>query len=513
MKYSFIFCLLLSFTVFGQPKPKILVMLATDVVDATYGVSTFGKIQKIAQSFNQIKKSLGYDLIYKSWSRSQFESTVISNYLKDSLIKINENDILVFYYIGRGAYKTSADKNPSLEFRNRDEKIELQEIKNQLNTKKGRLKLVMADCYESFPKSRGAEESLDENRFSDSTAISLGISDYEKEDYEKQMRIFSKLSSEEKTYYINTKEALFYELSNAIRGTTDFGVREERIVMQLKRLSEYPKIGFPNVKKTLMSRYELLPSLNSKYIIETRRNFDCVIDSLYKLRNILSANAPLNLYLDSLINIPIYVEKDRGIEKVENFDDLIIRKLFFSTCGQISISQGVKSSSSAYNKMDYTSSFYKSLSILTDINEIQKIDNLKIDNLLIPTIRTSGFEINKNETKCPSAQPNEIFFLPKNIITTEEIENLFNDYISTKNQNLKTILKNRIIESFEKKAVIEVKKNRFSPNTMQKIEKSSLLDYLSEVVKSNVKKVELPMERVRRNENFSKLISVLIVEN
>ncbi len=488
-----------------------MVMLATDVVDATYGVSTFGKIQKIAQSFNQIKKSLGYDLEYKSWTRSQFEPSIVSSYLKDPLLKINENDILVFYYIGRGAYKTSADKNPSLEFRNKDKKIELQEIKNQLNTKRGRLKLVMADCYESFPKSRGAEDSLDVIKRNDSTAIWLGINDFEKEDYEKQMRAFSKLSFEEKAYYIWTKEVLFNELNKAIEDTTDFGVRDERITMQLKRLSEYPKIGFPNEKKALLSRYELLPSVNSKSIIEIHRNFDCVIDSLFKLRNILSENVPLNLYLDSLITIPIYVEKDRGIEKVENFNDLIIRKLFFSTCGQVSISQGVKTS--AYNKMDYTSSFYKNLSILTDINEIQKIDNLKIDNLLIPTIRTSGFEINKNETECPSAQPNEIFFLPKNIFTTEEIENLFNDYISTKNQNLKTILKNRIIESFEKKAVVEVKKNRFSPNTMPKIEKSSLLDYLSEVVKSNVKMVELPMERVRRNENFSKLISVLIVEN
>ncbi len=511
MKYIFVFSLLLNITVFAQPKPKILVMLATDVVDATYGVSTFGKIQKIAQSFNQIKKSLGYDLVYKSWTRSQFEPSIVSSYLKDSLLKINENDILVFYYIGRGVYSNPSDKNPSLEFRNKDKKIELQEFKNLLNTKKGRLKLLMADCYESFPKSRGAENSLDITKKDDSTAISLGINDFEKEDYEKQMRVFSKLSSEEKNYYLNTKEVLFNELYKIIKDSTDFGVRDERITMQLKRLSEYPKIGFPNEKKTLLNRYELLPSVNSKSILETRRNFDCVIDSLFKLRNVLSENDPLNLYLDSLITIPVYVEKDRGIEKVENFDDLIIRKLFFSTCGQISIAQGVKSSTS--DKLDYTASFYKSLSTLTDINEIQKIDNLKIDKLLEPNKRTSGFEINKNETKCPNAQPNQIFFLPKGILTSEEMEGLFNDYINTNDLNIKNILKNRIIEVFEKNAVIEVKKSNFSSTSIQKNVKISLIDYLSELAKSRVIKVELPMERVKRNQNFSKVVSVLIVEN
>lgn len=497
MKMKFFLLFFLSLKVYCQ-SPQLHIMIACDVKDTKYGVQTYGKIEKLNQSFAYISKSLNYPLKYKYWYEGDFSAHLVYNYLRDSLSKVGKNDILVFYYLGRGDSGNNSDKTPSkLLFRSPNKPLSVLDANNLLKNK-GRLAMVIADCYEPFSKSRSVfeGESTIEKKQISQIINPLELDSLEAINIEKNI---GKISESELNAYILTKDSLTNIYNSSINNEKKDVLFEEKMLFILKRLAQYPSRGFPDEKKSLRRKFELLPDLSLKYV--TNRDFSCVIDSLYNLKSLLEFSHPIHVYLDTLLKIPINDSDDRPAVTTEKFNEYVIRKMFFSNCGNTVSSNTISNASPGF---DYTDSFYKNLSTLSNSSDAKVINKLAINDLLKPQKVNPFFEIsNKN---CPAATEKEVYFLPKIIYSGKEIEEKFWTFFITKDLMLKKKQKEELLGIFEKNAKIAVKMGADRPIY------KALSDYLN--INGHIKptKISIPVQRIVRDKTFGKIKTLLVVE-
>ncbi len=488
-----IFCFLMCLQVFGQ-KPEIHLLIASDVKDAKYGVATFGKIEKLNQMFKQVGKSLNYSLKQKYWFEKNYDADIVKRYLKDSLGNIDRNDIVVFYYIGRGENGLN-QSSMQLQFRNPERKFNVSEI-DALLKNKGRLAMVVADCYEPFPKSRTA---FFENTNSAIKPEKEAINKDELDSLEAISRKthLSKISNDEFVSYQLAKDSLNKIIENIVFKNQLVGSFGEKVFMILKRLSEYPKVGFPENKKSLQRKFDILPDLSMKYI--SNRDFSPVVDSLYKKKALLDFSDPLQIYLDTLIRIPLYDTEERPTTTTERFNDFIVKKIFFSTCGNMMVSNRNNNISSTF---DYTNSFYRNLSDLMSLTDTKSINKLQIADLLKPTSIEPIMKI--SDKNCPMASEKELFYLPKVIFSGQEIESKFKVYQNTVDLLLKKKLKTEILDLFVENAKITIQEKN---GKISGLELDKYLDV------KGVSNLVIPIQRIERIQNFSKIKTILIVES
>ncbi|MCP9768491.1 hypothetical protein EGI22_11255 [Lacihabitans sp. LS3-19] len=473
-------------------------MIACDVKDTKYGVETYGKLEKLKQSFGLISKSINYPLKFKYWYEEDFTSELVNKYLRDSLSEIGRNDIVVFYYLGRGETESTSNKTPSkLLFRNPKQALNIQSV-NLFLKNKGRLAMVIADCYEPFSKSRSLfleDEPIESKQINE-------IVDTSELDSLQALKIkknLSKISESTFTNYIQSKDSLEGIYSRLVKNETNEAVLEQKILLLLKRLAHYPSLGFPEEKRSLQRKFDILPDLSLKYV--SNRDFSCVVDSLYKINALLDFTHPLQVYLDTLIKIPLDDSDERPAVTTERFNEYVIRKMFFSNCGNTVSTNNIGASSPGF---DYTDSFYKNLSILSNSSDTKSINKLEIDNLLKPQKVNPYFAIS-NKT-CPSATEKEVYYLPKIIYSGKDIEEKFNAFFMTKDLLAKKRYREEILQIFEKNAKIAIKtkgkKQIFQP----------LIEYLN--INSQIKpsKIDIPVQRIVRDKTFGKIKTLLVVE-
>jgi hypothetical protein len=489
-----LFFFLLGYPSFGQ-KQTFHLLIASDVKDVKYGVNTYSKIEKINQTFNLVTKSLNYSLKHKYWYEQSFTSSAVADYLKDSLRKIDKNDIVVFYYLGRG----QNDINKSLaelHFRDPQKKMSVQSVEDYLKNK-GRLTMLIVDCYEPFPKSRALFQEPD---IVQTLKQDLRTEDLDSLESIAVKRNLAKISESEWLTYSLVKDSLNYIFKNYVANNNDSEFEKEKVLMILKRLSMYPKDGFPDPKRSLKRKFDILPDLSVKYT--ANRDFSCVIDSLYKKNTLLRFDDPLHIYLDTLIKIPPYDIKGRPAIVAESFNEYVIRKVFFTNCGNFVVSNKLNNSS---QNIDYTSSFYKNLSELVNVNDTKSINKLEIKDLLLPSKLDPQIKIsNKN---CPEAPRSEIFYLPQRIYSVAEIESRFRDFYSTKDQLLKNKITLEILELFEKNAKITIKYKEGRQEVVL------LAEYLNSNKNNSFKNISIPFQRIKRNSNYTQITTLLIVES
>ena len=106
-------------------------------------------IEKITNKFQDISKYSGLSLISTVCSKNYFNKKELDKVLEN--LKPNPEDVVFFYYLGNGyRNKKQTNKYPKLFVgKNRDKKeevsIDLKTITNQLNQKKARLNIVIAE--------------------------------------------------------------------------------------------------------------------------------------------------------------------------------------------------------------------------------------------------------------------------------------------------------------------------------------------------------------------------------
>ncbi len=487
------FCFLISSSLFAQ-KPKIHLLIASDVKDAKYGVLTYGKIEKLNQMFNQVGKSLNYSLKQKYWFDQNYDADAVKRYLKDSLLKIGTNDILVFYYLGRGENGLNSSTT-DLQFRNPEKKMNVTVI-DALLKNKGRLAMVIADCYEPFPKLRTAFLG---NTNSETKPEKETIQTDELDSLEAfaRKRNLSKISENEYLNYQLTKDSLNKFMDNVVLKEQSVSFFGQKMLMILKLLSEYPIFGFPDNRKSLQRKFDILPDLSMKFI--ANRDFSSVIDSLYKKKTLLDFHDPLHIYLDTLIRIPLYDTEERPTTTTERFNDYIVRKVFFSNCGNTMVSNRKDNTSS---NDDYTNSFYKNLSDLMNLTDTKFINNLEISDLLKPPKAEPTIKI--SDKKCPMVSEQELFYLPKIIFSGKEIESKFKAHNNTIDLLLKKKLKDEILDLFVENAKITIQEKS---GKMLSLELAKYLDV------NKMSNLVIPVQRIERIQNFNKIKTILIVES
>lgn len=487
------FCFLICSQLFGQ-KPKIHLLIASDVKDAKYGVLTYGKIEKLNQMFNQVSKSLNYSLKQKYWFDENYNADAVTRYLEDSLQKIGANDILVFYYLGRGENGIN-NTITQLQFRNPKENLSVTAV-DALLKNKGRLAMVIADCYEPFPKSRTAFLANTSSEITPEKE-NIQVDELDSLDVLARKRNLSKISELEYLNYQQTKDSLNKIMDSIVLKEQTVGFLGQKMLMILRRLSEYPKVGFPEDRRSLQRKFDILPDLSLKYI--SNRDFSSVIDSLYKKKTLLDFHDPLHIYLDTLIRIPLYDNEERPTTTTERFNDYVVRKVFFSNCGNTMVSNRMDNTSPNF---DYTNSFYKNLSDLMNLTDTKSINKLQIDDLLKPAKVEPIMKM--SDKKCPMVSEKELFYLPKVIFSGREIESKFKAYNNTEDLLLKKKLKAEILDLFVENAKITIQEKN------AKVQSMELDKYLDT---SKMPNLVIPIQRIERSQNFSKIKTILVVES
>jgi hypothetical protein len=153
------------------------------------------------------------------------------------------------------------------------------------------------------------------------------------------------------------------------------------------------------------------------------------------------------------------------------------------------------------SNVDYTNSFYKNLSDLMNLTDTKSINKLDVADLLKPPKAEPIITISNK--KCPSVSEKELFYLPKVIFSGREIESKFKAYHTTVDLLLKKKLKDEILDLFVENAKITIQEKS---GKMKSLELSKYLDV------NDVSNLVIPIQRIERIQNFSKIKTILIVE-
>lgn len=128
--------------VFSQTTHLILV---SDYGDKDFGVISLADEELMTNLFKKNDR-IGYKLepIYVNKTQpAGFNSTALKSAI--TALKVNPNDIVVFYYSGLGAYQPKSNF-PFLKFDSKDSLLSLDLITTLIQKKGAKFSLVMADC-------------------------------------------------------------------------------------------------------------------------------------------------------------------------------------------------------------------------------------------------------------------------------------------------------------------------------------------------------------------------------
>ncbi len=513
MKCSLVL-LIFFFFHFHLQGQKLHLYLVSDVSDNQYGVTALAQESKVVAIFDVVKNVLGYELRTKWVNKDNFNSKDVLQLVEEIKRKSSTNDIIVFYYIGRGSYSPNIPTDfPLLEFRNPQKTLSIEEISTKLKNIPSRLVLIVADCNESIlisKKNQIAKSRGEVNPQNSGDTLKLE----ELYDDSPDSTLLKSLSPEELSYFKTTMDSL-RSLAVRLRGDQSNDALRKRVYLQLNRVSNYPKVGFPTPTRSLLFRFSLLPATTQAYT--DTRDFDCVVDSMYKKKSLLWVNEPLNHFLDTLINLPDPPDESRSIQLVENLKKPILQKLFLSQCGQVLITNGL--THSLPKKEDYTGFLYKNFGEMMGIRHLKEIDKIGLNSLFSKMDEAFVFGYKPTLVTCPSSSRSVKFSVPKfsQIPTYEEITDLFSQLIASNDPVVKKKLMTEIKKNFEPKALITVRNDSSNlPSTASSTgEKYTVDAYLNRLFTDDksIKKLRIPLNTFKRSENFSKITSLLVVEN
>jgi hypothetical protein len=150
MKTKIVFFFLIAIASYAQ-RPRMHLVIAADVEDNAYTVRNFSKEERIKNMFSLVCREMEFDLQIKYLHTFDFGFS--SKGVLDSLSKIKiltRDDIVIFYYLGRGYYPNPSSKVPLLEFHDSKKMLSFEQIRKKIIPIKARLSLIVADCDESF---------------------------------------------------------------------------------------------------------------------------------------------------------------------------------------------------------------------------------------------------------------------------------------------------------------------------------------------------------------------------
>ena len=339
MKIKFIVFFFLVLHGFAQ-KPKLHLIIAADVEDNAYTVRNFTKEEKILNMYNLVSRELGFDLETQYLHSTKFGFN--GKGVLDELGKIKvftKDDIIFFYYLGRGFYQNRNIKYPLLDLQNTKKMLSFEQIRGKLNTKKARLTLVIADCDESYTlvDPRTLPHSLIRSSYYKPVSEDFENSFFASIDNKIEGSSFENYSLETSFIGLSTQngDSLYLKkCTEEISVILDNNTNKSLDLNQLKRLAiisqiigEYPEKGFPKTNSIDKITFgKLLQSSELKYILErpSHKDYELFVDSLFLKRSILDFQDSLNLtFLKFLENdakeiIPEYWEKEKE-EKIDYF--------------------------------------------------------------------------------------------------------------------------------------------------------------------------------------------------
>lgn len=338
MKTKLLILFLLCFEGFSQ-KPRLHLIIAADVEDNAYTVRNFTKEEKVLNMYNLISRELNFDLQtkYLHASNVDFNAKSTLDYLGN--IKVfTKDDIVVFYYIGRGFYPNRSTKFPLLEFQDTKNMLSVEQIRKNLSPIKSRLTLVVADCDESY--------TLANPRTLPHSLIRTGSVNHESDVFEKVLLAsvgneFNSLDSSRELQIKYDEESIMPNEDSLYIQTCLSGIeiilannnnhklevdRLKQIALISKIISEYPAIGYPkefdNYKKADL-KYTL-KLRDNKYQTEKFKSEDykLLVDSLFLKRKVLDFDDSLNISIRRLFEYdkrPI-IPEDWEYSNVESID-------------------------------------------------------------------------------------------------------------------------------------------------------------------------------------------------
>lgn len=506
MKFKLLICLLFSMQAFCQ-KGTIHLCFVTDRTDKLRLIIPQEKEAKIKNMFNTIRLELGYDLKHHYFG---FDPSETINRI-EKLGKMGTNDIVVLYYIGRGSYPNAPKtKLPVLEFQDSKGSLTINDLRTKLNELKNkpRLTLVIADCDNRVP-TRNAFESSESD--SSNNKLIEQTPAIEKKDDSLHIK---KLTEAELLYFNATIESL-YKLSNGYRMNNAEDKMNKRLTYQLNRFSEYVRHGFPKASVPLTNAFEQLPPISDKPTFN--RNFDCVVDSMFKKRSILLPDEPLNIYLDQLLNLPEVTgnEDGRSTTTPESTRKPFIQKLFLSQCGEIVITNGADQARG--ESADYTGYIESNFNRLLEKGKFNKIDNLTID-LLFNDMNNGNAIYGKTTTlgTCPNGTQDFKTPVYSKIPTSDDVNKLFVRFVEAKDTAVKNKLLADLKEMFTENASVlpQVSKSAAQTIVDNQATPVNINTYLKNLYadSDSVKGIQVPPSYIVRNDNFSKIVQLRIVE-
>jgi hypothetical protein len=525
MKIKFLICFFLSFGAYAQNQRLHLYFLS-DIVDNEYGKLALQKEDKLQLMFKTISKELNYELVIKPLLN--FNDADALKLVDEIKIK-SPNDIVVFYYNGRATYSQSLPNNlPKLEFRDASSPLDISELSKKMQKIKAQSRLVMivVDSDESFAIQNERKIALEKTREAftkDSTKLDSTQNINPQTQpiidtpiFQDDSLYLRKLDKTELRYYNTTLDSLMNILTK-LRLENSNTTFSKRVKIQLNRLSEYPKIGFPNATKPLAYKFTQLPDLSLPSTIN--QNFSCVVDSMYKKRSILHSGDALNIYLDKLINIPLELDEEvqRTLERIENIKKPIFQKLFISQCGELIVANGTNHFINLNDKLDYTGYVETNFNILKEIQDIKKIKDININLLFSKMDNDYVFYSKMNLSACPNTNQNLNFTIPNYSVipSHDDISKMFSDIVKTTDEVLKKKLINEIKQVFDTKATIVVQDKSMTNNASltSQAPKLNIDQYLNRLLTITLKNIQVPVNTLKRNDNFSKVLSLVVIEN
>ena len=191
-------------------------------------------------------------------------------------------------------------------------------------------------------------------------------------------------------------------------------------------------------------------------------------------------------------------------------------QLFLSECGYIEIANGHKSKLNKNQYLeDYTGFVYQNFSEILNKYDLNQIGALSLKNLYKPLNNKFIYNYTKPKTNQCSVV-STTFQLPdfSKLPTTEKIDGMFDEYIKTNDQRKKRSLKQEIMSYFENKAMLRVKPVPSTSSTSTRLTNITLDDYFKKLDKNTPKvdTVDVRDGSVRRNQNFSKITAMMLIE-
>ena len=289
------------------------------------------------------------------------------------------------------------------------------------------------------------------------------------------------------------------------------------------RLADYLEFGFPKKGDDFKSGIYELSQTQTFYegenLLKFKQNlYNPVIDSLFTSRNLHVLTHPLHFYLDSLIknNLPLIIIMiiEKNITATNSFLKPAVMKMFLSDCGYIEISHGTKK-----GKNNFTDQVYNNFDQYTHIPSQDDLFQISLQKVFSNNMNLKLHQYNqvlKKECNTEDTPLRLQLADIKTMASTEELNILFAKYINTKEVSKKKALKTQIIRNFEQTASLRVKSEKVIGDSSQKlIETMPINDYFTKLdtVKPKIDSVLVKDGSVRRNENFSKITFMYIVEN